>query len=347
MNSAAVVCNNFGSTDDGIGNYAAVMKEALEGHTSMLIFSARCPQQTSAIKKLVNFGMTRAILKLACSPYLNRLDAVIIEYPFVEQNPCFLLAVKRLSKKLERLKKPLILSLHEYRRCNPLRQLVIRRLARLSDVMLVTDEGDAQGLADCCGVYYLRSIPSNIAPLHSTKARANFLFFGLVNKAKAFGELLQAWSEAQIEGEVLQIATATEIEDQIVGIEGIRYYHNQPEEVIAGLMSEAKFCILPIKPEVDCRNTTFIGAISSGCICIGKFSDELAKLPFLIDIQDYSVESIVQALRHAAAMPAHVAEEMSQLGCEYSKRFSLDAVAEQYGLTLDKIICGNSKEEVA
>lgn len=337
------VCNNYAQSDDGIGNYVATIVGALERDNRITIISARCPASLSYIKRIRERGMTAAVKNLLDKKEeLLKSDALILDYPFVELNPLFLLTYSQLSKCARMNRIPLILSLHEYERCNLIRKKYIQYMTKKSDALLVTTQEMAVDLSRYVNIknIYIRPIASNVRIKAKKVAKKSnyFTYFGMVNKSKAFSEMLEAWSMAgPAEGE-LGVITASNVTNVVEAVRGTRMYYNATEDIVSSVLQESAFCILPILPEVDQKNTSFISAINAGCICIGKFCDEFSQLPFVVNLSDYSPGTLAKAIGKAASFEKKEIERLSLLSREYAKRFSTEFVAEQYSTTISSII---------
>lgn len=99
----AIVCNNYGQKYDGIGSFAKILNENYPDDIKSSVFSADCLSETSALKKVFNFGMIRAFRAVRRAVKNRQVDAVLIEYPFVEWNPFIVTEIKKLRRKAKKM----------------------------------------------------------------------------------------------------------------------------------------------------------------------------------------------------------------------------------------------------
>lgn len=327
----AVVANNYGERYDGIGAFAKVECENFPRNVSYTIYTSRCLQSENVFSKLMKKGMTLEISKLSKEYLKKGFDAVLIEYPFVEWNPRVLLQIRKLKKVIVQNNGKLVISIHEYRRTNRLRKKAIIFLCKLADVVLVSNENIQHDLEFCNDNIVIREIPTNIyekdrdvdqvIPLHNS-----YCFFGLINKSKAFNEMLEAWDLFNVnEDNILYIISSTHIDNIEKYHKRIKIIKNAPNSTIIDIMSKCQFSIIPIKPEIDNKNATFKTSSMCGCISIGKFCDEFKKLDFTINIKNYSVEEIEKALIDSKYMNA--LKEKRTNAIRFAQKYNPEVVA--------------------
>lgn len=333
------ICNNYGDTRDGVGDYAKQIAEAIGNRAAVTTITASCSPSLSLVKRLISPAMTNAFGRAIAEIESGKsIDVVIVEYPFVDCNPSFIIPFLKLRKLLITQQSPLVISIHEYRRVNRLRQMTIRFIAKRADALLVTNDEMLRDLHPYCQKIYIRTIPSNIPGYYDGSPKSGFVYFGLVNKAKAFDSLLSAWDIANTKDSVLRVLSATDVTERLAGKQNVLYMHNAPSKEVAHQISASICCVLPILPEVDSKNATFVTAISMGCICIGKFTDEFKSLPFVINLEDYSPESIAFGINKVLQMNSKQLELLQSEAIEYSKRFDLSCVADNYIEIISKIL---------
>ena len=327
------ICNNYACQDDGIGSYVSKLVHELEAAHEIEVVSGRCPAASSLFARVTSFSMSEEIHRLLESGRLTEVDVVVVDYPFIEVNPAVLVSLYKLKKNLNVEKIPLVLSLHEYARSRGLRKMLSRSIARLADAALVTTEEDAAALKRICPNIYYRDIPSNISIDVSNindYTRNGYVYFGIVNRAKAFDNLVSAWALASLPNETLRIVTSSDVENRLTGVNGIDYRHDASDGVVADCLCKSRWCILPIKPKVDRRNTTFIAAMSAGCVCIGAFTEEFAHLPFVVDVPNYEPRVLAEAITSVTRMSEEDLEEKSRAAQEFSCRYAISEVASKY-----------------
>lgn len=328
----AIVCNNYGQKYDGIGSFAKILNENYPDDIKSSVFSADCLSETSALKKVFNFGMIRALRAVRRAVKNRQVDAVLIEYPFVEWNPFIVTEIKKLRRKAKKNDVKIFASIHEYERVNFLRKLVITRIVKYSDVIFVSDESTKNLLSKFNRKIYTRSIPSNIQSKKDIdaelKCRNDYAYFGLVNSAKAFDEMIKAWDEFNINNRnTLYVLTASKLEGLEDNHKNVKYCYCYSDEQIAEIMLKCTFCILPIKPEIDNKNGTFKTSCIFGCLAIGHFCSGYSDLPFIIDLENYSVADFVDALNNSQMFNDLQIKGLSVEAVNFSKRFMPEQIA--------------------
>ena len=195
------VCTNYSSTKDGIGHYTSkIVKELKKDKLlNVYVYSA----DTYNLSKLYLFfslKMTIVLFKVMrltlCSKEKN---FILLEYPFVEYNPIFFLALT-LLKILKHKNTKIVISLHEYSRTKKLRKLFIELLLPFSDIVLFTKEIDVELFVNKNIYFKKRIIPTNIepqtkfVPLYDEK-NINICFFGIINfETKEIDNMIKAWN---------------------------------------------------------------------------------------------------------------------------------------------------------
>ena len=343
----AIVCNNYGQKYDGIGTFAKVMKENYPDNVESSVFSSNCLSDASAAKKVFDFGMVKAVRQVRRAVKKREFDAIIIEYPFVEWNPFIVSAIKKLRRKARKYGVKLFASIHEFERVNRLRKSVIKSIVKCADAVFVSDTKTKDLLSVYNQKIFIRNIPSNIQLKKNIdfrlKNRNNYAYFGLVNSAKAFDEMLTAWDSFNKEkSHTLYIMTATKLSGIEESHNNVKYCYCYSDEEIAGIMEKCAFCLLPIKPEIDNKNGTFKTSCVFGCLGIGHFYSEYSDLPFVINTENYSVEKFTNALNASQEISDEKIIGLSQNAAEFSEKFMpkqiADYVAEQISKELNEVI---------
>lgn len=328
MLKLALIANNYGKNYDGIGAFAAAVSENFSDNFAIQVYSSDCSENDSAFRRITTMGMTKAIFNAATK--IQDKDAILLEYPFVEWNPCIIIAYLYLRKKCKRLKTKIFLSLHEYDRVNIMRRFVIRFLVRRADCVFVSNKKlghDIQPYA--CNIRY-RNIPTNIADnVENGRHDKNvFTYFGLINKTKAFDEMLVGWDIFNDAGTyTLNVITGTKIS----GLErhkNVNYYYNMSNKELLKKLRNAAFCVVPIRPNIDMKNGTFKTAAFAGCICIGRFSEEYGKLPFVIPMEKYHAEDFADAFCKAQKLSKSSMKKMEKCASMFGSQYTPKAVAD-------------------
>lgn len=324
------IANNYGKPYDGVGAYAEAVSSRYCDSIHLGLFTGDCRPDTPPIKRITNLGMHKAFGRAMQYCRSTNVDYAIVEYPFVEWNPVVIRDMEELSCVLHAHTGKLVLSVHEYERLNPIRKKVVELLAERSDGLLVTSNDTGEALSSFCSTYKVRAIPSNIdVPDRASTVgvRSGFVYFGIVNKAKAFKEMLTAWDSISTHDGELSVITASELGDIEAYHNDLLYYKGLGDEEIVQIMTSSVCCVLPILPVVDGKNTTFATAARCGCLCIGRFCQEYAELPFTICVDDYTPAALAEAFSRVSALSPDEISRMSDDAFEYGKRFSADEVA--------------------
>lgn len=311
-----LICNNYGQRFDGIGDYA---KKIYEDIVDRVYTSSTRPDEK--FNRLFGLGMSKAMLHAVNDLWKQKNINIIIEYPFIEWNPCIcvvILFLKLLSKKQDG---KIFITFHEYSRVNVLRKMVILFLAVIADEIMVTEKKNFKILTKINSKIHKIEIPSNIEfeKYPKKKCENQFIFFGLVNKAKAFGEMLEGWDEFNKSNKnKLIVITASRLEN-IDKHRNIEYIYNADDSVVKEKLLESAYAILPIKPYIDEKNTTFKAACLAGCIPIGVFCDEYKKLDFVLDMNQYTKNDFCSAFSKSILLNS----KSTFIIQRYSEKFSL------------------------
>lgn len=329
----ASISNNYGENFDGIGSYAKVIVESFPDDVECVVFSSDCKPDTKIAKRITMLNMTKTLFRVIKQFKEDKYDAIIIEYPFVEWNPLILIPIDILKKISHEKGCIFAISLHEYERANIFRRAVIRAMCRAVDIAFVSNLAMKRRISGLCKSAYIRPIPTNIQNEHAMELciqrnNNNYVYFGLINRMKAFQEMMEAWDLFNCNKDKrLFIISSTYLDNIEMRHEGVKYLYGQDEYSIISIMRSCVGCIVPIKPEVDEKNASFKTACLTGCISIGKFNPEINKLPFIIKMSDYNVSSFLFALNAIDKMSQNEIEEKSKQAAEYGNMFLPENVA--------------------
>ncbi len=325
-----IIVNNYGKEYDGIGAYSQAISSHFSNKIIKRIYTGYCVESDKVISKLTILGMTKAIL--GAIKELDDLDMILMEYPFVEWNPLIVPIYYHMASRLKTSNKKLVLSLHEYSRVNALRKIVIRKLLKKADIVLVSDEGMKIDISQYANNIYVRNIPTNITGnlehKDIEKAKNNFVYFGLINKAKAFYEMLEAWDEFNSKGKYrLNILTGTKLDWDDSKHRNVKYIYRADNDEVFRIMSESMFNIVPVKPEVDMKNATFKTGCLAGCISIGKFCEQLSQLEFVLNVDTYDSNVFINIFNNAKDMSVDYMSKCSKGAQDYGKQYEPDVIA--------------------
>lgn len=335
MKYIAVVANNYGKTYDGVGAFSKEIVTRFSSNIVSDVYTSNCNGDDGNISRLLTLGMTKCLLKL--SNNIKKYDTIIIEYPFVEWNPIIVFAFTVLNKQANENNKKVILSLHEYDRVNFFRRIVIDFFVKRSNLVLVSNIEMLSKVKSLNQNVKIREIPTNISGIPTTKNRSSmhkFVFFGLINKAKAFDAMIEGWKKFNNNGtKTLYIISSTRLDDELLKGSNIVYIHNADNDAVFKIMNECMFCILPIIPVVDEKNATFKTALLAGCICIGRFARPFLDKDFLINMNKYSkndfYESFLLSQSYTYDYAMNISLDALRLGERYSPNI-ISRIVESY-----------------
>lgn len=322
------ICTNYNSIKCGIGMFTHNLKSELEiaGDVEVDLIN-RNTFHLKGLKKITSLEMTKEILNYIKMNKNNKDEKIdfIVEYPFMDWNPLTLLALIYLKKSFKNSK--MLLSIHEYYRVNVLRRKAVDLLIAVADGYVITDQNLYQNVN---GLKLLRSIPSNIVKESSREEikrdSKNYCYFGLINKSKAFNEMIDAWKEFNVKKEYnLNIYTASDISIENATDYNIKVIKDLDNKELSLELQKNTFMMLPIIPSIDSNNGTLKAAAEHGCIPIGKFSTSMKILGINIYDENYSSKNIKEALEVSRSIDKK--NEVSKLK-EYSEEFSFKKNAE-------------------
>lgn len=333
------VCTNYGSNKDGIGHYTSKIVYALKKKDllNINVYSSKT-YNLSKIRLFLSFRVSKELIRLLKSLYKNsNKNYIILEYPFVEYNPFFLIVLMliRISKKSN---SKIVLSLHEYSRTKLFRKLYIKVLVHNSDVVLFTKNEDITPFLSKNIVFSKRIIPANIEPRNELKSvirdSLNICFFGIINfDTKEINNMIEGW-ELYLDNSnsntiQFHFITSTKNEN-IITNKKLKYHYSLEDEAVSNLLSKMQFMILPLKPKISINN----GSLSVGCIhkCIpvGVFDNEYFDKDFGLSMKDYSVQEFEKTFNTINNLNNSLIEKMSKSIYEYGKIKSVKNSIDSY-----------------
>ena len=341
----ASVANNYGKSHDGVGAYAGVQGEELSKYADVSVYTSECRYEESKLRKFFCMGMTKQLFKVTrdCKNY----DVVLIDYLFVEWNPLILLPIIILNRSRKKNGCKLVISLHEYNRVNSLRKKMIKTICKKADMVFVADDTLKKSIQGFCKKIVIRPIPSNvfnesIIESNVPKDKNVFVYFGLINKAKAFDEMIDAWDLFNEDGNKQLIVISG---SSIQGLEkhkNVAYRYNLTDNEILKIMMKCAASIVPVIPEVDMKNTTFKTSCITGCVSIGKFCEDYRKLKFVIPMEEYNVQDFVDAFSKVDQFSDKRINILSDEARAYGKIYTPPNVAKKLLNAIEAL--GNDKE---
>lgn len=326
------ICNNYGSNTDGIGKYARLIVEEFERDSDIKIadYISGYTSDKSKIRMLLSIQMSKVLWKASRMVSEGDYNLVMMEYPFQEYNPLILLIYLALKNNCRKKDVALALSVHEYVRANRLRKYVIDFMAKRADLILVSEPTTQKILKGINQNTYLRNIIGTIFPNKEVAFEdktKDFLYFGLINRSKAFSEMIDAWGAFNKKGEYhLTVISSSDIDETLVHeVPDVQVIKNLPDEGIDQYLRSSGYMILPIKPEISEVNGTFKTAALYGCVCIGHFERSLGQLGFVINVDDYSMDSFSSGMKEAISLDDETRRTMFDEAVAYGQRFTPQA----------------------
>lgn len=324
----AFISNNYGKKYDAIGVFAKVIAENLPDNCTYDVYSSDCrDEHSSKLQRMLNMGMTRAIYSASKGVNKRKYDAVLMDYPFMEWNSLILLAFKILSLCSKKKSTVLMLTLHEYERASRLRKFVSEQLCKMADVVMVSSNETGKIIEKFNKNWFSIELPVNISSYNGNysnirSSKKQYVYMGLVNKTKAFTEMLAGWDCFNQNGEYcLNIITASELGDIEKEHKGIKYFHMASDEMLMNVMRKSAFCILPIIPAVEERNVSYKSACIAGCISIGIFCDKFRDFDFTYHIKDYEIETLANAFRAVQSFSDDYIKNAEESAIKYGQDF--------------------------
>lgn len=328
------ICSNYGSIKDGIGHYTENVVDYINSefiNIDIKVYSGKT-YDLSKFRLATSTRMSFNLLKLVKDIIRGDVDIILIEYPFHEWNPLFLMAVYIVKLLSIIYNKKIVLSLHEYKRTSFLRRFFIKRLIKVSDDILATNPKEIEKFVRKKSRLFKRRIPSNIkTKIKSLNKTVNrFCFFGLISSSKAYYEMIEGWKLFNENNNYeLHICTSSEIlnADQLKKF-GIIIHRNYPDELVSQVLKTCDFMVLPIRPYVDNKNGTLKAALQHGCIPIGKINCENKELEKLfVQMNNYSVLEFNKTYTKAVNLDER---DLIREECiEYSKTYSIESICEK------------------
>lgn len=328
-----IIANNVYSGNlDGIGKHARLLSEEFKRKGIDVDVISGETVQYGSLRNIVSMKMSCVFLQAVKRVLNEKYNFIIVEYPFKEHNPVILVFYLLLYFIAQKRKTKVVFSMHEYDRVHIFRKWVINVFLNNCNLVFVSEEKYFKTLAKYSRKMFLRIIPTHIScpqrckPFHPDK----FCYFGLINGAKAFKEMLVAWDKFNIAcDKELHIISSSDLKAwDWTQHRNIKLHYNICEEDVSSVLLECAYSIVPILPEVGIINASFLSAVQCGCLPIGKFAQSIQNKSFLIHIEDY-YDSFVPALNYTTTIGEDLFYELSKEAVEYGKNFSLSTTVSQ------------------
>ncbi|PWX68718.1 glycosyltransferase [Clostridium perfringens] len=338
------ICTNYGLYKDGIGHYVYNLKKEMckNKKCEIKIISGDTTQKKGKEKffSKIMYNSINEFLKNELN-FIDKDTYFIIEYPFLEWNPIIISSIKKLRKICNLKNGKIILSIHEYKRVHKIRKKFIDLLIKLSDALMVTDYETKKILLNKNKPILIRGIPSNIQRINKPiKNKDNiFCFFGLINKSKAFNEMIEAWKIFDEKDYKLNIYTSSDINILNSEKNKINIFKELSDQELSKELWKCKYAILPIKPQISMNNATLKAVAQHECIPIGIFEDNnTSDLGINIEDEFYSKENILEALKKTVNLEKDEYLRKINLLNKFSEKFSFKKNSNDILDFLEKVI---------
>ena len=319
---------NCGSNYCGVGKHAGLVINELRKRGDVVDLIDKKTYYKTGIRSWFSFSMFSAYIKAIIFVTCRKYDFVTIEYPFKENNPLFLLLHVFLFT-ISRLKfTKVALSMHEYDRLHILRKRVVDVLLYFSDLIFVSEHKYFTTLSKYRERMFIRIIPNQIPCLKGKKELdcTDYCYFGLVNGSKAFGEMIYAWKSFHTDDakSKLHVISSSDLSNFDLADDSIVLHRNLSNAEVARLMHKCAFSLLPVKPNVSLLNTSFMAAIQSGCVPIGKFSEEIKDKDFVINVNSYDLDDFQSGLIKSRQLEYDDFKAMSNDCIAFGRQFTVE-----------------------
>jgi len=334
------VCTNYGSSKDGIGHYTSRLVSELKKNDlyEVRMFSGKT-DNLSKLKLILSLNVSLNLLKLRKELKRNSSPIyVVLEYPFLEYNPLFILILGfiRLNKKQN---DKIIVSLHEYKRTKFFRKLFTKLLIPFSDIVLFTKEEDIETFREKKITFKKRVIPSNIVPRIRTKTEINkplnICFFGTINfRTKEINNMIKGWevycqeflSNQQVKFHFISSTFNEEIKKNSF----LTYHYDLNDDRVSVLLNQMHFMILPLRPKISINNGSLSVGCVHGCIPVGFFDNRYFDSDFGLSMKDYSLAEFIKIYKLIANMDVGKLENKLNLAYQYGKTKSIKNTVNSY-----------------
>lgn len=333
------VCTNYGSNKDGIGHYTSKIVNELKKNDSfnVAVYSG-ITHNFSKSKLFVSIRMSLALLKLKKTlKNTKNKNFIILEYPFVEYNPLFLIIL--ISIKLQKkTNHKIVVSLHEYCRTKLFRKLFIKLLIPISDVVLFTKMEDIKPFINKKIIFNKRIIPANIEPTHrkiiEPTELLNICFFGIINfETKEINNMIKGWelycnkySNTKLRFHFITSSLNKEIKEK----QKINCHFGLEDKQVSTLLHKMQFMILPLKPKISVNNGSLAVSCIHECVPVGIFDEEYFNENFGIRMKNYSVVDFIKIYELISALDFNSRKNKSNLAYKYGKEMSVVQSVKSY-----------------
>lgn len=326
------ICTNYSSNRDGIGHYTSkIVNELKKNDLYKISTYSRVTHNLSKRELVLSFRMTLELIKLSkILKKSNNNDYVILEYPFVEYNPLFLVILFKIRLFKTKSTK-IVVSLHEYKRTKLLRKLFIKLLIPMADIVFYTKDEDIMSFLKKKKEFVKRAIPANIQPLQISNQEPskelNLCFFGIINfETKNIENMIKAWDlycdnndNNNLSFHFITSSYNTNIKEK----KNIKYHYNLNDRDVSNLISKMHFMMLPLKPKISINNGSLSVSCIHKCIPVGDFDENYFNQDFGISMNDYSLEEFVKVYKLISQINYLERKEKAEIAFNYGKTKSI------------------------
>ena len=218
-------------------------------------------------------------------------------------------------------------------------------MAKYCDVILVTSE-NIKEFFEKTKPTFIRPIPSNIE-IGDFKKQYNkqFVYFGLINKSKAFDEMIKGWKlfkNGDNNGSKLLIVTSSKVNmlEEELKKYNIELLIGADNADVASKLIESSFAVLPIIPSIGPGNGSCWSSLEAGNIPVGIFgSDNSFSEVKYIGLENYEPNSFAKAFYNCSTIDEATFYKYSSI----NERIGKDRKKNTYGVVFEQCVLDNLK----
>lgn len=326
------IASNINGNIDGIGKHARILTEEYKkrGHEASIIDGTT--HNKSGLQKALSFQMSKCIFKACWVALKSKPDVIIYEYPFAEFNPLIIIPVFLLWLITRFSKTKVAISMHEFDRVNILRKSIICVFLVFTDIVYVSEKKYIDRFTLISKKMYVRTIPNHIEKPAGEKIidKTRYTYFGLINRAKAFQEMIDAWNDFNKDNKYqLDVMTCSDVSQWKDNNHNVIFHHDLPGEEVAKILYDSAFTIIPVLPNIGLNNSSFMSGIQCGCVPLGIFNELLQKEDYVVNMQNYNHDHFVKTLNDTQSIAEKDIQIMSASGLAFGSKFSVKHTVDQ------------------
>ena len=175
---------------------------------------------------------------------------------------------------------------------------------------------------------YHRTIPNHIVrpSLEKNIDKTKYTYFGLINRAKAFQEMIDAWNEFNKEGKYqLDVITCSDYSQwDNEQNKNISFHFDLPGDEVASILYKSAFTLIPVIPNIGLNNSSFMSGIQCGCVPIGIFNETVLHNNFIINQIDYSLDNYLSVLESTQELDDMTLKTMSDDAMKFGSPYTVE-----------------------